>query len=272
MVWSPCTLDAQAAADLARERADFAAWLTSSPNSPFAAVAQQPIGRGVRLGPDGADIPLTGVAEHTLRQEGGGVTLASAGGSRPVPRGASVRLGNFTLTVDGPPGRAVVTVFGPHRTGTAPAYYPPRRSLEYVGPLNPPAKSGVVRVLGLDGIEVEAAEAGSVVVPIGRERFRLRVLRLPTGGNEEESELAIYFRDGTNGRGSYPAGRFVPLLPEDGGRYRLDFNRARNPFCAYSSAYACPAPWRGNTIGAEVAAGERYDGGGLATPSPADER
>jgi hypothetical protein len=44
-----------------------------------------------------------------------------------------------------------------------------------------------------------------------------------------------------------------------GGRYRLDFNRARNPFCAYSSAYPCPAPWAGNTIPAPVMAGERYE-------------
>ena len=87
----------------------------------------------------------------------------------------------------------------------------------------------------------------------------------------EESELEIYFRDGTNGEGSYPAGRFVALVPESGGRYRLDFNRARNPFCAYSTAYPCPAPWRGNTIAAPVRAGERYSGGGLNVPSPEAE-
>ena len=58
--------------------------------------------------------------------------------------------------------------------------------------------------------------------------------------------------------GTYPAGRFVALTPAGGGRYRLDFNRARNPFCAYSSAYACPAPWRGNALPARIAAGEQY--------------
>ena len=102
-----------------------------------------------------------------------------------------------------------------------------------------------MRVLGVDGVEVEAAEAGSVVVPIGGERVRLRVRRLPTAGGEE-SELEVFFRDGTNGRGTYPAGRFVALVPERPGRYRLDFNRARNPFCAYSSAY--PVPRRGGGI------------------------
>jgi uncharacterized protein (DUF1684 family) len=114
----------------------------------------------------------------------------------------------------------------------------------------------------VDGVETEAVDAGTVSVPIGGSRVRLRVLRVRTPGTDE-SELTINFRDGTNSGGTYPAGRFVELVPLTGGRYRLDFNRARNPYCAYNSAYPCPAPWRGNTIPAPVRAGERYLGGGL---------
>jgi len=132
----------------------------------------------------------------------------------------------------------------------------------------PPERRGTVRVLGVDGIEVEAAEAGTVLVPFGGTVARLRVLRIPSPGGEE-SELEIFFRDATNGRSTYPAGRFVSLSPAAGGRYHLDFNRARNPFCAYSSAYPCPAPWRGNTIPIAIDAGERYQGGGLSSPAGA---
>jgi uncharacterized protein (DUF1684 family) len=82
-------------------------------------------------------------------------------------------------------------------------------------------------------------------------------MRLPDPATGE-SDLEIYFRDATNGDSTYPAGRFVTLLPAGQGKWRLDFNRARNPFCAYSSAFACPAPWRGNAIPAEVRAGEQY--------------
>jgi uncharacterized protein len=136
----------------------------------------------------------------------------------------------------------------------------------FSGPLAPPDRPGRVRVLALDGVETEAVEAGTVSVPIGGRLVRLVVRRIPTA-SEDESELEIYFRDATNGEGTYPAGRFVPLVPLPDGRYRLDFNRARNPFCAYSSAFPCPAPWRGNTIEAKVEAGERYLGGGLSAPS-----
>jgi uncharacterized protein (DUF1684 family) len=128
-----------------------------------------------------------------------------------------------------------------------------------------------VRVLAVDGIETEATEAGTVTVPVGGHSVRLRVRRIPTG-MEDEADLEIYFRDGTNGQGTYPAGRFVTLIPLGDGRYRLDFNRARNPFCAYSSAFPCPAPWRGNTIDARIEAGEKYLGGGLTSPPAGEPR
>ena len=254
----------------AAERAEYVAWLTTAPTSPLAAIAQQPIGTGLRLGPPDADVPLDGVAEQRVTQQGGVVTLAAGAGTRPIGRGVPIRLATYTLTAEGPPGRAVLTVFGPRHRGKPPLYYEQQRSLVFVGHLLPPETLGTARVLGVDGVEVDAAEAGSVLVPIGGERVLLRVRRLPTGGGEE-SELEIFFRDGTNGRDTYPAGRFVPLVPERDGRYRLDFNRARNPFCAYSSAYPCPAPWRGNTITAPVEAGERYAGSGLRVPSPGPE-
>jgi hypothetical protein len=262
-------LASQTPADLGRERADYLAWLTTAPTSPLAAIAQQPIGAGIRLGPADADVPLDGVPEHRVIQRGGAISLESGGGVRAMPRGVPIRLGDYPLAADGPVGRAVLSVFGARRTGKVPTYYAPQSSLVFVGPLAPPEQPGTVRVLGIDGVEVEAAEAGSVLVPVGAERVRLRVLRLPTAGGEE-SELEIFFRDGTNGRGTYPAGRFVGLVPEGGGRYRLDFNRARNPFCAYSSAYPCPAPWRGNSFQAPLAAGERYESGAAAAPAAVD--
>jgi hypothetical protein len=251
--------------DIARERSAYAEWLAKAPNSPLAAVAQQPIGAGITLGPPDADVPLDGVGEHRVTERNGVVTLEGPGGTRIVPAGRPVALGSYSVTSGGVSGRRVVTVYGPSRDTKTADYYPYDPKLVFVGPMSPPERAGTVRVLALDGIETEAAEAGTVVVPIGGRSVRLRVRRIPTG-IEDEAELEIFFRDGTNAESTYPAGRFVALVPIGGGRYRLDFNRARNPFCAYSTAFPCPAPWRGNAIEAKVEAGERYLGGGLSAP------
>jgi hypothetical protein len=246
------------------ERAGYVAWLKKAANSPLFAVAQRPLGAGLRLGPPDADIPLPDVAEHRLMVEGGNVVLEGPTDKLPVGHGRSVQLGGYTLYVSGSPSGPVVTVFGQSTEKQPPGYFPYHPSLVFIGPMLPPEQPGKVRILGADGLEVDASEAGSVLVPLGG-KTRLRVLRIPLGGGEE-SELEIFFRDSSSGDGSYPAGRFVSLVPAGEGRFRLDFNMARNPFCAYSSVYSCPLPWRGNVIAEPIRAGERYTGGGLEVP------
>ncbi|MCU1585270.1 MAG: hypothetical protein JWM49_1826 [Microbacteriaceae bacterium] len=88
--------------------------------------------------------------------------------------------------------------------------------------------------------------------------------------------------------GSYGGGIFVPVKDAlagkpggtyGGGRYLidtikgadlgqgstpdslvLDFNFAYNPSCAYDPEWACPLAQAGNTVGIEIAVGERYAG------------
>jgi hypothetical protein len=257
---APLSLAAQAPAHVAMERAGYLAWLKEAANSPLFAVAQRPVGTGLRLGPPDADIPLDGVSEHRLIVDGGTVQLEGqtekqqGGGSR------SFQLGTYRLFLRSSPSGPVVTIFGPPSDKQPPGYYPYHPSLVFIVPMLPPEQPGKARVLGTDGIEVEGTEVGAVVVPLGG-TTRLRVLRIPLGG--EESELEIFFRDGSNGDGTYPAGRFVSLIPAGDRKFRLDFNLARNPFCAYNAVYACPLPWRGNMIAQPIRAGERYMGGGL---------
>ena len=252
-------LAAQTPPDLVQERAAYARWLASARTSPLAAIAQAPVGSGIRLGPPDADVPLAGLGEQRVAERAGRVTLEDGGGGRVLPRGRPVPLGAYTLVASGEPGRTVISVFGPPRSEPPPAYFPYDSSMVLTVALERPRRPGAVRLLALDGMEVEAGEAGTVGITAGGATTRLAVRRIP--GEDDESDLEIYFRDPTNGRGSYPAGRFVTLTPLPDGRFRIDFNRARNPFCAYSSVYACPAPWPGNSLPAPVAAGERYENG-----------
>ncbi len=259
----PSPLSAQLPPDLARERSEYLRWLGSAPNSPLAAIALVRVGLGVRLGADSTDeVVLPGLREYRVIENDAGLVLQGPEGSRPLARGRPAALYAYTIVPSGPPGRTVVTLFGRPGAKKAAGFYAYDSTLVVTVALEPPAQPGTARVLAVDGTEVDGSEAGTVQVPIGTSPSRLLVRRIPSGAGEE-SDLEIYFRDRTSGKGSYPAGRFVNLIPLGGGRYRLDFNRARNPFCAYSSVYPCPAPWRGNTLSATVAAGERYVGGGL---------
>lgn len=248
---------AQGAGLVAAERQAFSEWLRRSPVSPYAALAQLPVGQRIRLGPGSADLALSGVAPHTIASSDGVVSLDGPEGRRALPRGRPVRLGSYAIVAGGSSARPVVTVFDSARARGTPHWYPYDAAFSFVGPLHPPDSARSRLVLSPDGVEVMADEAGWVIVPIAGKSVRLSVMRLPDPATGE-ADLEIYFRDATNGDSTYPAGRFVTLLPAGQGKWRLDFNRARNPFCAYSSAFACPAPWRGNAIPADVRAGEQY--------------
>jgi len=77
----------------------------------------------------------------------------------------------------------------------------------------------------------------------------------------DENSLWVPFRDDTNGDETYDAGRYLDLDPnddQDDGVWRLDFNRAYSPFCAYSEAYECPLVPVENWLDVRIEAGERH--------------
>jgi hypothetical protein len=242
--------------DLGAERAELARWLETSPVSPYRAIYHQPLQDELILGP-GGDPALAALPAATLRQEAFRLTLRTGLGTRSVPRNRDVELGAYFLRVSGDRGRSVVTVFGPARDVAVPGWYPHAAGVVADGRIEAPARRESRRMLGLDGIEVEASLAGTFVARLGDRPIRLSVFRMPEPGTEE-SDLMIFFRDSTNARGTYPAGRFLALRQLPGERYRADFNRARNPFCAYNGIYPCPLPWAGNAVDLTIAAGERY--------------
>jgi hypothetical protein len=259
------SLNAQQESDLLRERRDYATWLATSTLSPYALLLMQPVGAGISIGAEPADIPLPGIGRGMAKEERGVVTFQRDSSRLVLPRGRPVTVGKFTLIASGSAGRGVVAAFGAVRRAEAPTWYPAAPALDLRVMLEPGTRRDGFRILGPDGSETEASEAGLVEVTLSGTSTRLRVYRIP-GDEADEAELLIYFRDATSGKGTYPAGRFVTLHPLGTNRYRLDFNRARNPFCAYSSGFPCPAPWPGNTLPVAIEAGEQYHGG---APLPA---
>ena len=67
--------------------------------------------------------------------------------------------------------------------------------------------------------------------------------------------LFLPFTDLTNGDQTYDVGRYLDLKIPKGDSIVLDFNKAYNPYCAYSKNYSCPIPPEKNHLMIEVKAG-----------------
>lgn len=64
------------------------------------------------------------------------------------------------------------------------------------------------------------------------------------------------FKDLTNGKQSYGAGRYLNFTLKDTLQPIIDFNYAYNPYCAYNPDFSCPIPPSDNHLQVQIPAGE----------------
>jgi uncharacterized protein (DUF1684 family) len=71
--------------------------------------------------------------------------------------------------------------------------------------------------------------------------------------------LFVPFKDQSNGESTYGGGRYLDLRVQDivDSILMLDFNKAYNPYCAYSDGYSCPIPPDENHLEVSILAGEK---------------
>ncbi|MBS1513130.1 MAG: DUF1684 domain-containing protein [Bacteroidetes bacterium] len=81
-----------------------------------------------------------------------------------------------------------------------------------------------------------------------------------------KNSLFIPFTDVTTGETSYGSGRYIDIETTDikNGTVVIDFNKAYNPYCAYTTGYNCPIPPGENYLKVAVAAGEMSFGKTMA--------
>ncbi|SRX53989.1 DUF1684 domain-containing protein [Aequorivita sp. CIP111184] len=75
-----------------------------------------------------------------------------------------------------------------------------------------------------------------------------------------EDYLFLPFTDLTSGDGSYGGGRFLDQRIPEGDTIIIDFNKAYNPYCAYSVRYSCPIPPKENDLLIRIEAGVKAFG------------
>ena len=86
---------------------------------------------------------------------------------------------------------------------------------------------------------------------------RLLILEIIDSG-PYRGTLFLAFADETSAAETYGAGRYLEVKKTPGAStITLDFNRAYNPYCAYSDAFSCPFPPRENILKVAIKAGEK---------------
>ena len=87
--------------------------------------------------------------------------------------------------------------------------------------------------------------------------FTLNIYQGEENMNSEEYKdyLFLPFLDNTNGEGTYAGGRFLDLRISESDSIEIDFNKAKNPLCAYNEKYSCPIVPRVNYLDLKVEAG-----------------
>jgi len=103
-------------------------------------------------------------------------------------------------------------------------------------------------------------EYGKLNFKLNRKPYELTIYQSDPPIEGYENSLFIPFTDNTNGDSSYGGGRYLDLEIADiqNKKVILDFNKAYNPYCAYSKYYNCPIPPANNYLDTEIKAGVSY--------------
>jgi uncharacterized protein len=113
-------------------------------------------------------------------------------------------------------------------------------------PYDPPR---IMKIRDVIGEEYDVEFPGYAIFNIGGKECRLEA-------EKSEDGLFFNFYDPTNGNGSYPGGRFLDVDAPNDREVVLDFNKARNPPCAYTDFATCPLPPSQNRLPIRIPAGE----------------
>jgi hypothetical protein len=186
---------------------------------------------------------------------------------RTVPEETRIEAGPFALRPYVQADRGIVIVFDSRRTGgkqfVAPAFFPYDERWAFRLPLHRHEHPETLSLATSLGRSKDYRRAGwfEIPVPAGT-GSPVRTVKVqayqPLFTSQAEEMLTILFTDATTGGESYATGRYLDLgKPSADGLYRIDFNRAYNPLCAYTTIYNCPIPPKENALPLPVRAGEK---------------
>jgi uncharacterized protein (DUF1684 family) len=134
--------------------------------------------------------------------------------------------------------------------------FPVDPSWRVVARFEPHATPVSIPITNILGMTENDPSPGVVVFERGGQTYRLDAL------DNGDGSLELLFKDTTSGRETYGAGRFLDTDAPRDGKVVVDFNKAYNPPCAFTTFATCPLPPRQNHLALAVTAGEKRYGEG----------
>jgi uncharacterized protein (DUF1684 family) len=136
-------------------------------------------------------------------------------------------------------------------------YYEPNPDFVFKSKLFKYDVQDTVAILGTKGETRPAVLLGFLEVKKDEKVYRINVYQgfSRTG----EPYYSIWFTDQTTGKETYGVGRYLDFELNDNPEfvYTIDFNKAYNPYCAYSAMFTCPIPRVEDYIDMAIEAGEK---------------
>ena len=136
-------------------------------------------------------------------------------------------------------------------------YFPADLTYKVIANLVPIETKKMVVLATSDGVEKKYLEFAFAEFTLGDQKNKLLLLEVVDSG-PYRGTLFLAFADATSGDETYGAGRYLDVKKVPGATtITLDFNKAYNPYCAYSDSFSCPFPPKENILSIPIKAGEK---------------
>jgi uncharacterized protein (DUF1684 family) len=271
--------------DIQRERRDYNTRLRTDPYSPLALVYREYLKGAERVtigSAESADVRLVGediapvhaVIEGTslaptLRAQSGATVWSADAPPRqltqlPLSGETKFRIGRFPLLYRiNPPWGRTLEVFDleapAFRNFTEVEFFPIDPAYRVPGEVVPYQKPEQVILFDSQGLEQPWWLYGELRFRLQGVDSRLELYTLTLDPEEiRKGGFMLIFNDATGGTATFPGTRYLYVEGKMAGTISIDFNRAFNPPCIYSSLYTCAFPRPQNRLPVPIRAGAMW--------------
>lgn len=141
------------------------------------------------------------------------------------------------------------------------AFFEPNEHLQLLARIDMLQPDETIQISTYSGIQKEFIEYATLTFELDDKPYKLtahknvKSMRMPMYKNK----MFLMFMDLTTGESTYGGGRYLYIDESEitDGQIILDFNKAFNPYCAYSDGFNCPIPPQENRLDIAIHAGEK---------------